>query len=59
MEYRDAVQAIKEAILQSQYEAAQRSNAAQLRLYYAVGGYVSRNTREGKWGIGAIDAISD
>lgn len=58
MEYRDAVQVIKTAILQSQYRAAKATNAEQLALYYAVGGYISANTRTGKWGTGAIDAIS-
>ena len=56
--YNDAVQAIKTAILQAQYQAAKAGNAEQLRLYYAVGGYVSANTREGAWGTGAIEAIS-
>lgn len=59
MEYRDAVQVIKTAILQSQYRAAKATNAEQLALYYAVGGYISANTRTGKWGTGAIDAISE
>ena len=57
--YGDAVQAIKTAILQSQYRAAKATNAEQLALYYAVGGYVSANTRTGKWGTGAVDAISE
>ena len=29
-----------------------------LSLYYAIGGYVSENSREGTWGTGAIDEIS-
>ncbi len=58
-QYNDAVQAIKLAILRSQYQAAKSTNATQLALYYAVGGFVSRNTREGMWGTGAIDAISE
>lgn len=57
--YNDAVQIIKTAILQSQYRAAKATNAEQLSLYYAVGGYVSANTRTGKWGTGAVDAISE
>lgn len=56
--YGDAVQAIKQAILKSQYEAAKGVNAQQLALYYSIGGYISSNTRTGTWGKGAIDAIS-
>ena len=56
--YGDAVRVIKQAILQSQYEAAKGVNAQQLALYYSIGGYISANTRTGTWGKGAIDAIS-
>lgn len=56
--YIDAVKKIKTAILQSRYIAAKAANAEQLKLYFSVGAYVSKNTREGKWGTGAIDAIS-
>ena len=56
--YGDAVRAIKQAILKSQYEAAKGVNAQQLALYYSIGGYISANTRTGTWGKGAIDAIS-
>lgn len=54
----DAVRAIKQAILKSQYEAVKGVNAQQLALYYSIGGYISANTRTGTWGKGAIDAIS-
>lgn len=57
-QYLNAVQAIKNAILRSQYRAAKYSNSEQLSLYYAIGGYVSANSREGTWGTGAIDEIS-
>ena len=30
-----------------------------LNLYYGVGEYISVNTRSGKWGTGAIEAISN
>ena len=56
--YGDAVQAIKQAILKSQYEAAKGVNAQQLALYYSIGGYISANTRTGTWGNGAIESIS-
>ncbi len=56
--YRDAVQLIKTAILQSQYEAARSVNEKQLMLYYGIGKYISLNSRNGFWGQGAIDSIS-
>ena len=45
LRYGDAVRAIKQAILKSQYEAAKGVNAQQLALYYSIGGYISANTR--------------
>ena len=57
--YDDAVKVIKTAILQSQYEAAKSVNEKQLMLYYGIGKYISLNSREGFWGKGAIDAISE
>lgn len=57
--YREAVQTIKTAILQAQYAAAKSANAQQLQLYFAVGGYVSANTRNGAWGTGALKTISE
>lgn len=56
--YKEAVTAIKEAILHSRYIAARLANAEQLQLYYRIGRYVSENTRQGKWGTGAIETIS-
>lgn len=57
--YDDAVQTIKIAILQSQYDAAQSINKKQLMLYYDIGKYISLNSRNGFWGKGAIDTISE
>jgi len=54
-----AVSAIKTAIMQGQYEAAKDVNRTQLALYYAIGRYLSMNTRKGVWGTGAIEAISE
>jgi hypothetical protein len=54
----EAVQKIKAAILQSRYRMAEHANLALLNLYYEVGRYISGNTRSGKWGSGAIEAIS-
>lgn len=57
--YDEAVKVIKLAILQSQYNAAKAVNEKQLMLYFAVGKYISLNSRGGFWGKGAIDAISE
>ena len=56
--YDEAVEIIKTAILQSQYDAAKSVNEKQLTLYYGIGKYISLNSRNGFWGKGAIDAIS-
>lgn len=58
-EYKDAVETIKAAILQAQAQAVQSVNKRQLALYFAIGGYVSANTRNGVWGTGAVDVISE
>ena len=59
IEMRDAVKAIKTAILQSQYNVAQLANKELLSLYYSIGKYVSANTRKGTWGKGAVQSICD
>lgn len=58
-DYNAAVQAIKEAILRSQYQAAKLVNREMLSLYYGIGRYISANSREGFWGTGAIKTISE
>lgn len=55
----EAVNAIKTAILQGQYEAAKGVNRIQLCVYYGIGRYISVHTRQGAWGTGALDAISE
>ncbi len=57
--YDDAVEIIKSAILQSQYDAVRSVNEKQLMLYYGIGKYISLNSRKGFWGKGAIDTISE
>ena len=57
MRYNEAVRVIKDAILQSQYQAARLVNKEQLALYYGIGCYISRNSRNGFWGTGAISSI--
>ena len=54
-----AVKTIKTAILKSRYMAARKANFEDLKLYFHVGAYVSANTRNGTWGSGAIEAISE
>lgn len=54
-----AVETIKTAILQGQYEALKEVNRVQLAVYYAIGKYLSRNTRKLAYGAGAIKVISE
>ena len=55
----NAVQVIKDAILQSQQRALGAVNQEQLALYYGVGRYISANTRTKNWGKGVIEGISE
>jgi len=50
---------IKEAIIRSRYQAAALVNKELLGLYYAVGRYVSLNSRQNVWGQGAIKQLSE
>ncbi len=59
LEIGTAVRTIKTAILKSRYMAARKANFEHLKLYFHVGAYVSANTRNGTWGSGAIEAISE
>ena len=54
-----AVTTIKTAILQSQARTIRNANSDVLALYYAVGQYISKESRAQKWGSGAIKAISE
>jgi len=55
----EAAQIIKEAIIRSRFQAVQLVNKELLGLYYAVGNYVSCNSRKDSWGTGAIKKLSD
>ena len=55
----NAVQVIKDAILQSQQRALGAINQEQLVLYYGVGRYISANTRTKNWGKGFIEGLSE
>ena len=57
--YKVAVKAIKEAILQSQYDSLKSVNEKHLILNFAIGKYISNNTRNGTWGHDAIGLISE
>jgi hypothetical protein len=59
MTYKNAVDIIKAAILQSQARAAKAVNQEQLALYYGIGRYISANTRNHGWGTGVLKHISD
>ena len=59
IKYNDAVQAIKTAILQGQYEAAKGVNRIQLAVYFAIGKYISASTRSKAWGTHALEFISE
>ena len=56
--YTQAIKAIKQAILKSRYKAAMLANREMLMLYFGVGEYISKNSREGSWGTNAIEVIS-
>ena len=45
--------------MQSQYRAAKNANREQLSLYFGIGRYISDHSREGYWGTGAIESISE
>ncbi|GHT10391.1 hypothetical protein FACS189426_10520 [Bacteroidia bacterium] len=56
--YREAIKAIKSAILQSRYRAAALANREMLSLYFGIGKYISENSRGNFWGTNAIETIS-
>lgn len=58
-EYTVAVKAIKEAIQISRYRAAKLVNKEVLALYYAVGRYISLNSRHASYGSSALRVISN
>lgn len=58
-QYKEAVKAIREAVLQSQYRAAKLVTGEQLSLYFGIGAYVSAHSRQGIWGTAVINSISE
>ena len=57
--YRKDVKTIKRAILESQGRALRLASGQELSLYFGIGLYISAHSREGYWGTGAIEAISE
>ena len=58
-DFSSTVKDIKLAILQARAKAARLANAEALKLYFYVGGYISKKTRMAEWGSSAIDALSE
>lgn len=57
--YGGAVQSIKSAIMQGQYEAAKSVNRIQLAVYFSIGKFISAHTRKNAWGSHALEFISE
>ena len=53
-----AVETIKTAILQSQYQAAKETTRVQLILYYGIGRYLSSKKGKKSWGTSVLEIIS-
>ena len=53
-----AVETIKNAILQSQYQAAKETTRVQLILYYGIGRYLSSKKGKKSWGTSVLEIIS-
>ena len=53
-----AVEAIKTAILQSQYQAVKETNRVQLILYYGIGRFLSSKKGKKTWGTSVLETIS-
>lgn len=59
-EYSDiliAVNAIKNAIIESRYQLAKIVNKEAITLYYNIGKYISERSRVGHWGTGAKNIV--
>lgn len=54
-----AVEIIKTAILQSQERTIKNANADVLALNYAVGGFISQQSKLHQWGSGIVKSISE
>lgn len=54
-----AVEIIKTAILNSQYEAAKDVNRVQLGLYFGIGRFLASKKGKKTWGTGVLETISE
>lgn len=54
-----AVEVIKTAILQGQYEANKDVNRIQLAVYFAIGKYLSKNSKNFIYGASMMEKISE
>ncbi len=54
-----SVKALKLAILLAQRAVAADANRVMLMLYLSIGQFVSQKSRNGVWGTGTIDSISE
>ena len=54
-----AVEIIKTAILNSQYEAAKDVNRVQLGLYFGIGRFLAAKKGKKTWGTGVLETISE
>ncbi len=55
----NAVEIIKSAILNSQYEAAKDVNRVQLGLYFGIGKFLASKKGKKTWGSGVLETISE
>ena len=58
LNFNQAINAIKSAILQSRYRLAALANRELLSLYFGIGKFISENSRNNFWGTNAIETIS-
>jgi predicted nuclease of restriction endonuclease-like (RecB) superfamily len=56
--YTSSIKELKSMILTSRYRAVSLANRELLVLYFQVGNYISKKTREDAWGTGVLDKLS-
>jgi len=59
LNFNQAINAIKSAILQSRYRLASLANRELLSLYFGIRKFISENSRNNFWGTNAIETISE
>lgn len=58
-QYKTAIKELKSMILTSRYRAASLANQELLLLYFSVGEFISMKSRQGDWGAGILNALSE